>query len=55
MTRNYLDWLTALPWGVYSTENYELAHAEAVLEKDHYGLDDIKVRSRDAHACMQRT
>ena len=31
VTRNYLDWLTALPWGVYADENLKLAHAEAVL------------------------
>ena len=44
VTRNYLDWLTALPWGVYADENFKLAHAEAVLAEDHYGLDDIKER-----------
>ena len=44
VTRNYLDWLTALPWGVYADENLKLAHAEAVLAEDHYGLDDIKER-----------
>ena len=44
VTRNYLDWLTALPWGIYSKENFELARAEAVLEEDHYGLEDIKAR-----------
>jgi len=44
VTRNYLDWLTALPWGIYSEENFELARAERVLEEDHYGLEDIKER-----------
>jgi len=44
VTRNYLDWLTQLPWGVYSEENLKLARAEAVLAEDHYGLEDIKER-----------
>ena len=30
VTRNYLDWLTSLPWGVFSEENYSLRHAEQV-------------------------
>ncbi len=42
--RNYLDWLTTVPWGIYSQENDNLAHAEKVLEEDHYGLADIKER-----------
>jgi len=44
VTRNYLDWLTSLPWGVFSEENYSLRHAEQVLSEDHYGLEDIKER-----------
>jgi ATP-dependent Lon protease len=42
--RNYLDWLTTVPWGIYSQENDNLGHAEKVLEEDHYGLADIKER-----------
>nr|WP_194848175.1 endopeptidase La [Candidatus Neptunochlamydia vexilliferae] len=42
--RNYLDWLTIVPWGVFSEENHNLAHAEKILEEDHYGLKDIKER-----------
>ncbi len=44
VSRNYLDWLTIVPWGVMSPENDNLQHAEKVLEKDHYGLEDIKER-----------
>ena len=44
VTRNYLDWLTALPWGKYSTEDFELGRAEEILDADHYGLEDIKER-----------
>jgi Lon-like ATP-dependent protease len=44
VTRNYLDWLTQLPWGVSSTDKLSLAHAAAVLDEDHYGLKDLKER-----------
>jgi ATP-dependent Lon protease len=42
--RNYLDWLTIVPWGIYSYENHDLSKAEKILEQDHYGLKDIKER-----------
>ncbi|MBM3199189.1 MAG: endopeptidase La, partial [Chlamydiae bacterium] len=42
--RNYLDWLTIIPWGILSAESLNLAHAEKVLNEDHYGLKDIKER-----------
>ncbi|XP_022231163.2 lon protease homolog, mitochondrial isoform X2 [Drosophila obscura] len=44
VTRNYLDWLTSLPWGVISTENLCLEKADEILNNDHYGMDDIKKR-----------
>ena len=42
--RNYLDWLTSVPWGMFTKENNDLDHAEKILEEDHYGLKDIKER-----------
>uniref|UniRef100_A0A1D1XQZ0 Lon protease homolog, mitochondrial n=1 Tax=Anthurium amnicola TaxID=1678845 RepID=A0A1D1XQZ0_9ARAE len=44
VTRNYLDWLTALPWGNYSDENFDVHHAQKILDEDHYGLSDVKER-----------
>ncbi|KAI9588340.1 lon protease homolog, mitochondrial isoform 1-T1 [Glossina fuscipes fuscipes] len=44
VTRNYLDWLTSLPWGVTSKENLDLEEATKILDNDHYGMDDIKKR-----------
>ncbi|XP_017034496.1 lon protease homolog, mitochondrial isoform X2 [Drosophila kikkawai] len=44
VTRNYLDWLTSLPWGVISTENLCLDKATEILNNDHYGMEDIKKR-----------
>lgn len=44
VSRGYLDWLTTIPWGIYSKECHDLEKAEAILEHDHYGLEDIKQR-----------
>ncbi|OMP09359.1 hypothetical protein COLO4_05554 [Corchorus olitorius] len=44
VTRNYLDWLTVLPWGNYSDENFDVLHAQKILDEDHYGLTDVKER-----------
>ncbi|XP_019452276.1 PREDICTED: lon protease homolog 1, mitochondrial-like isoform X8 [Lupinus angustifolius] len=44
VTRNYLDWLTALPWGEYSDENFDVTRAQMILDEDHYGLTDVKDR-----------
>lgn len=42
--RNYLDWLTVIPWGRFNEERHDLEKAEAILHKDHYGLEEIKQR-----------
>lgn len=42
--RNYLDWLTSVPWQQNTDDNLDLANAEAVLEADHYGLEKPKER-----------
>lgn len=42
--RNYLDWLTLTPWGIFTEESHDLKKAKSILEKDHYGLKDIKER-----------
>ncbi len=44
VTRNYLDVMTELPWGVYSSDNLDLKHARTILDRDHDGLDDVKDR-----------
>src|SRR5919112_745668 len=44
VSRNYLDWLIAVPWYKKSRENRDLKHAESVLHEDHYGLEKIKDR-----------
>ena len=42
--RTYLDWLVNLPWAKTTPDNLDIAHARAVLDEDHYGLNDIKER-----------
>ncbi|WP_210397715.1 endopeptidase La [Motiliproteus sediminis] len=44
VTRNYLDWITALPWGVHGDDQLDLKRARAILDRDHDGLDDVKER-----------
>ncbi|HOP41642.1 MAG TPA: endopeptidase La, partial [Geobacteraceae bacterium] len=44
VSRTYLDWLTVLPWGKYSEDSYKIARARKILDRDHYGLKDVKER-----------
>lgn len=44
VTRNYLDWVTSYPWGVFSEDNIDIERAEQVLDRDHAGLSDVKER-----------
>jgi len=53
VTRNYLDWLTVIPWGISSEENLDLKAARTVLDDDHYGLDDVKKRILEFIAVSQ--
>lgn len=42
--RNYLDLLLELPWNDYTTDNFDLKKAKAILDKDHYGMEKVKER-----------
>ncbi|MCE2612560.1 endopeptidase La [Flavobacteriaceae bacterium D16] len=42
--RNYLDLLLDLPWNEYSQDKFDLRRAERILDRDHYGLEDVKRR-----------
>jgi len=44
VVRNYLDWLTDLPWGKYSTDKINITASRRILNKDHHGLEDVKKR-----------
>ncbi|KAJ3394662.1 ATP-dependent Lon protease pim1 [Lobulomyces angularis] len=44
ITRNYLEWITNIPWGKRSTENFDISNAIKILNEDHFGLKDVKDR-----------
>jgi ATP-dependent Lon protease len=50
---NYLDWLTAIPWGVRTKEFHKLKSARKILEEDHFGLKDVKERILEFLAVRQ--
>jgi len=47
VTRNYIEWMIALPWGKETVDNLEIKHAKSILDEDHHGLSDIKERILD--------
>ena len=53
VSRNYLDWLLAVPWKKRSKETRSIDHAEKVLNADHYGLEKIKERILEFLAVRQ--
>src|SRR5216117_1044480 len=53
VTRNYLDWLLAVPWKKRSKEIRSIEHAEQILNEDHYGLEKIKERILEFLAVRQ--
>ena len=44
MSRNYLDWLVAMPWSKVDPETVDIERARAILDEDHYGLEKVKRR-----------
>jgi len=53
VSRNYLDWLLAVPWKKKSKEIRSIEHAEKILNEDHYGLEKIKDRILEFLAVRQ--
>src|ERR1700757_383054 len=53
VSRNYLDWLLAVPWKKRSKEIRSIEHAEQILNEDHYGLEKIKERILEFLAVRQ--
>jgi len=54
VVRNYLDWLTSVPWKKHSKVRKDLRIAEQVLDEDHYGLEKVKERILEYLAVQQR-
>lgn len=44
VTRAWLDWATILPWGIYSEDRLDVSATKSILDKDHYGLENVKER-----------
>ncbi len=44
VSKTYLDWLLELPWNISSNDKLDMRRAEKILERDHYGLEDVKER-----------
>lgn len=44
VTRNYLDWITQLPFGKFTKESFNIKNARKILDEDHFGLKDVKDR-----------
>jgi len=55
VVRNYLDWLLSIPWGVRGKVKKDLAEAQEVLDKEHYGLEKVKERIVEYLAVQNRT
>ena len=51
--RNYLDFFTELPWNHYSKDVFDIPKAEKILNKDHFGLEDIKKRILEHMAVLK--
>ncbi len=53
--RNYLDWLVSLPWTAATVDDIDIHKAEKILDRDHYGLDKVKVRVLEYLAVQKLT
>ena len=54
VVRNYLDWMTELPWSTKSKINTDLKSAQKILDEDHYGLEKVKERIIEFLAVQKR-
>ena len=54
VVRNYLDWMTVLPWSNKSKINTDLNNAQKILDEDHYGLEKVKERIIEFLAVQKR-
>ena len=52
VSRNFIDWIVALPWEERTDEVLDVSHARHILDEDHYGLEEVKDRILDFIAVM---
>ncbi|WP_179380433.1 endopeptidase La [Jannaschia marina] len=55
VVRNYLDWMLSIPWGTKSRVKKDIVKAQAVLDRDHYGLEKVKERIVEYLAVQARS
>ena len=55
VVRNYIDWLTSIPWKKFTKVKYDLNEAENILNEDHFGLEKVKERIIEYLAVQTRT
>ncbi|HXI39899.1 MAG TPA: endopeptidase La [Bryobacteraceae bacterium] len=53
VTRNYLEWMVSLPWGITSADRVNVQRAAEILDEDHYDLEKVKERILDYLAVLQ--
>jgi len=53
--RTYIEWLTEMPWGQRTEDNFDIARAKAVLDRDHAGLEKVKERVLEFLALRKKT
>lgn len=54
VVRSYIDWMVEVPWSKRSKVRHDLARAEKILERDHYGLEEVKERILEYLAVQKR-
>jgi ATP-dependent Lon protease len=54
VVRSYIDWMVSVPWKKRSKIKHDLAYAETILERDHYGLEEVKERILEYLAVQKR-
>ncbi len=50
---NYVDWLSNMPWNIFSEDRIDVKEAARILDRDHYGLEDVKERILEFMAVLQ--
>lgn len=54
VVRSYIDWMVSVPWNKRSKVKHDLARASAILDEDHYGLEEVKDRILEYLAVQKR-
>ena len=55
VTRSYIQSIIELPWGIYSDDRLDVKKARTILDKDHYGLQDVKTNILEFISTIMKT